>query len=119
MKPKKQGFPINPNPGPPPIIYCVHCGTALVNGKCPKGHAQAPKGDDGRADPVIKPQGDPLYFVVHDNLPADKGWWEVRIREWDGEPNAPVAEFFADLCPNAELWARNICAELNDLAAQK
>ena len=47
MKPKKQGFPINPNPGPPPIIYSVHCGTALVNGKCPKGHAQAPKGDDG------------------------------------------------------------------------
>ena len=52
MKPKKQGFPINPNPGPPPIIYCVHCGTALVNDKCPKGHEQAPKGDDG---PQVEP----------------------------------------------------------------
>ena len=66
MKPKKQGFPINPNPGPPPIIYCVHCGTALVNGKCPKGHEQAPKGDDGRVpDPHTR------YFRI------SAAWWEA------------------------------------------
>jgi hypothetical protein len=47
MKPKKQGFPINPNPGPPPIIYCVHCGTALVNSKCPLGHKQEQPKDGG------------------------------------------------------------------------
>ena len=28
-------------------------------------------------------------------------------------------EFFADVVPNASLWARNIATELNELAAQK
>jgi hypothetical protein len=96
------GYPGNPPPGP---IQC----------------AKAPKGDDGRNDPVnqLTEPTDALYFVTHDNLPANKGWWYVRIREWDGEPNTPIAQFFADLCPNAELWARNIATELNELAAQK
>ena len=53
-----------PGPPSPPIIYCVHCGTALVNGKCPKGHEQEqPKGDDGRA--VGYPE-DAVHKSIHE-----------------------------------------------------
>lgn len=47
MSKPKQDMPINPFPSPP-IIYCLHCPAALVNGKCPNGHGPAPKGEDGR-----------------------------------------------------------------------
>ena len=70
-------------------------------------------------DPVHPTGPEPLYFVTHDNLAEREGWWYVRIREWDGAPNFVVAEFFADVVPNASLWARNIATELNELAAQK
>jgi hypothetical protein len=62
MKPNKQGFPIDPFP-PPPIIYCAHCGTALVNGKCPLGsHQEQPKGDSGPA--VVYPE-DAVRMSIH------------------------------------------------------
>jgi hypothetical protein len=85
------------------------------------GSNQPPPPAQGAPDPVnqLNEPTDALYFVTHDNLPANKGWWQVRIREWHGEPNTPIAQFFADLCPNAELRARNIATELNELAAQK
>ena len=70
-------------------------------------------------DPVYPTGPEPLYFVTHDNLPERKGWWQVRVLEWHGAPDFVIAEFFADVVPNAELWARNICTELNELAAQK
>ena len=70
-------------------------------------------------DPVYPTGPEPLYFVTHANLPERKGWWQVHVREWHGAQNFVIAEFFGDVVPNAELWARNICTELNELAAQK
>ena len=37
------------DPGTNPVQCCTFpgCAAALVNGKCPHGHAQTPKGDDG------------------------------------------------------------------------
>ena len=68
----------------------------------------------------VHPTGpEPLYYVTHDNLPERKGWWQVRVLEWHGAPDFVIAEFFADVVPNASLWARNIATELNELAAQK
>jgi hypothetical protein len=47
-KDKGNAPPVNPFP-PPPIIYCAHpaCTAQLVNGRCPHGHTQHLKGDDG------------------------------------------------------------------------
>jgi hypothetical protein len=70
-------------------------------------------------DPVHPTGPEQLYFVTHANLPAREGWWEVRVRELLGAQNFIVAEFFADVVPNAEMWARNIATELNELATQK
>lgn len=55
MKPQKQkGNPPPIGPGAPPpgggpvnAVTCPTCGAELKDGKCPNGHPQGPRGDDG------------------------------------------------------------------------
>ena len=53
-----------------------------------------------------------MRYIVTPPVKGGFAWWCVRDSKSNAMPNMTIASFFKGV-PDAELWARDLCARMN------